>query len=80
MHHNERNSSNNFRVNFAANILAHINNAINSNDSSEASQRRQTFHMRSFASSAPYIDDDDVGLFLKFLQDSFKNKNFNYLG
>ncbi len=63
MHHNERNSTNNFRVNFAANILAHINNAINSNDSSEAIQRRQTFHMRSFASSAPYIDDDDVSLF-----------------
>jgi hypothetical protein len=64
MHHSERDSTCNFRLNSAANIMAHINNAINMNDSSEASQRRQTFHMRSFGSSgAPYTDDDDdVGL------------------
>jgi hypothetical protein len=61
MHHNERNSTNNFCLNSAANIMAHISNAINLHDSSEAIQRRQTFHMRSFGSSgAPYIDDDDV--------------------
>jgi hypothetical protein len=60
MHHNERNSTNNFRINSSGNIMTHINNANNLNDSSEASQRRQTFHMRSFGSSgAPYIDDDD---------------------
>jgi hypothetical protein len=63
MHHNERNSTNNFRINSAANIMAHISNSINLNDSSEAIHRRQTFHMRSFGSSgAPYIDDDDVSL------------------
>jgi hypothetical protein len=63
MHHNDRNSTNNFRMNSAANIMAHINNSINSNDSSEISQRRQTFHMRSFGNSGtPYIDDDDVSL------------------
>jgi len=60
MHHNDRNSTNNFRMNSAGNIMAHINN---SNDSSEISQRRQTFHMRSFGNSGtPYIDDDDVSL------------------
>jgi hypothetical protein len=63
MHHNERNSTNNFRMNSAANIMAHINNSMNSNDSSEVGQRRQTFHMRSFGNSGtPYIDDDDVSL------------------
>ena len=63
MHHNERDNTCNFRLNSSANIMSHINHAINSNDSSEASQRRQTFHMRSFGSSAaPYIDDDDVSL------------------
>ncbi len=61
MHHNERNSTNNFRISSAAQIMAHISNAINLHETSEAIQRRQTFHMRSFGSSgAPYIDDDDV--------------------
>jgi hypothetical protein len=63
MHHNERDNTNNFRLNSAANIMAHIRNAIHSKESSEANQRRQTFHTRSFGSSgAPYIDDDDVSL------------------
>jgi hypothetical protein len=66
MHHNERHSTLNFRISSAATIMAHINNTMNSNESSEASQRRQTFHMRSFASSgAPYIDDEDVSLIEK---------------
>ncbi|CAF0883858.1 unnamed protein product [Adineta steineri] len=60
MHHDERDSANNFRMNSSANIIAHIRNTINMNESSEANQRRQTFHMRSFGSSgAPYTDDDD---------------------
>jgi len=63
MHHNERSNTTNFCINSAANIMAHINNAINLNDSSEASQRRQTFHARSFGNSGtPYMDDDDVSL------------------
>jgi hypothetical protein len=61
MHHHERNSTNSFHINTAANIIAHISNIIHANDSSEANQRRQTFHMRSFGSSgAPYVDEDDV--------------------
>ncbi len=66
MHHNERNNTNDFRINSAAHIMAHINNSINSKDISEVNQRRQTFHMRSFGSSgAPFIDDD-VSLEKKF--------------
>lgn len=61
MHHNERNSVSSFTMNAAASIMAHISSVIHMNDSSEANQRRHTFHMRSFGSSgAPYIDDDDV--------------------
>ncbi|CAF3847404.1 unnamed protein product [Rotaria sordida] len=60
MHHHEQNSTNCFRLNSSVNAMTHINNVFNSNDSSEANQRRQTFHKRSFGSSgAPYIDDDD---------------------
>jgi hypothetical protein len=57
MHHNER-ATNNFRLNSAANYLAHLSNTNNLNESSEASLRRQTFHMRSFGGK-PYIDDDE---------------------
>ncbi|UJR30294.1 hypothetical protein I4U23_017832 [Adineta vaga] len=60
MHHQERDTSNNFRMNSSALFMTHINNAMNMNDSTETNPRRHTFHMRSFGSSgAPYDDDDD---------------------
>jgi hypothetical protein len=53
MHHTDRSTSN-FRLDSAANYLNNLN------DSSEANQRRQTFHMRSFGTSGkPYVDDED---------------------
>ncbi|CAF1080537.1 unnamed protein product [Adineta ricciae] len=60
MHPSEHDAPSNFRMNSAANILTHIKNAINMNESSESNLRRHVFHMRSFGSSgAPYVDDDD---------------------
>jgi len=55
MHNTERPTSN-FRLN-SANYIIHTNNFT---DSSEANQRRQTFHMRSFGiSGTSYVDDED---------------------
>ena len=69
MHHNERDHLNSFHISAAAaNIMAQISSVLHSNDSSEASHRRQTFHMRSFGSSGvPYVDEDDVCCDLVFL-------------
>ena len=54
MHHTERTSSN-FRLNSSTNYLIQINT-----DSSEASQRRQNFHLKSFINTArPYVDDEE---------------------
>jgi len=56
MHHTDR-PTNNFRLSSGANYLMQTNNV---NDSSEASQRRQTFHTRSFGTSGTaYVDDED---------------------
>src|SRR5439155_11687143 len=56
MHHTERPTST-FRINSGVNYLIQTNNL---NDNSEANQKRQNFHMRSFANNGrPYIDDED---------------------
>jgi hypothetical protein len=55
--HNTDRPGNNFRLSSGANYLIQTNNL---NDSSEANQRRQIFHMRSFGTSGtPYVDDED---------------------
>jgi hypothetical protein len=57
MHHTER-ATNSFRLNSSANYLIQTNTTIES--SSEAIQRRQNFHMRSFGNNGtPYVDDED---------------------
>ena len=55
MHYTERATSN-FRINSSASYLIHA-----TSETSEATnQRRQNFHMRSFADSrTPYVDEDD---------------------
>jgi Mg2+ and Co2+ transporter CorA len=59
MHHNER-TTNNFRLNSAVGYLTYMATTNNLNDSSEANQKRQTFHMRPFGNNGkPYLDDDD---------------------
>lgn len=54
MHHTERTSSN-FRLNSSTNYLIQT-----STDTSEASQRRHNFHLKSFINTArPYVDDEE---------------------
>jgi hypothetical protein len=63
MHNTER-TTNNFRLNSATNYLISTNIL---NECSEADQRRQAFHMRSFGTSGgkSYVDDEDDDVKMK---------------
>ena len=60
MHHNNRYRTDSFCLSPSTNMMNHLQHSNSVFDSYEANQRRQTFHLRSLASSdAPYMDDDD---------------------
>jgi hypothetical protein len=74
MHHTER-ATNSFRLNSAVNYLIQTGSA--NEGSSEAIQRRQNFHMRSFGTNGtPYVDEEDDDVNENYNQIDYRNSLF----